>query len=285
MDFAKRIGLRKPKWDDPAESIGERLGDLRAGKYTCWQPVGRARVAWNAIRPNVKKYLDDFCPPSCSSLILELYMIGKTQETAAPTILICSSDKSTRKTIRKLIKDNGFLDRYPGIGLGDTEELPDQRKVKRMARTDDDTLSSPSSSASEAQGNEPMLGRQLIFTTASGKTRLATGGPIVWINEDAYQPIVGHVLVDEEPNSELQADTPLSDDASFDGDSDAEDDEGDPLGRGVPSDGSRTPDDLLSEDTDDEYLQGAGVSSISTQMSHVLVSRSVTEPESTGNQD
>lgn len=56
-------------------------------------------------------------------------MIGKTEDAAAPTILIRSSDKATRKNIRKLITENGFFDGYPGLGLGDTTELPDRRRV------------------------------------------------------------------------------------------------------------------------------------------------------------
>ncbi|KAK3314589.1 hypothetical protein B0H66DRAFT_315761 [Apodospora peruviana] len=258
----ERIGLRKPKcfWLNPEESIGERLGEIQSGKYTCWKPVGHARDVWNTIRPKIKEYLDNFCTSGSSLAILEMYMIGKTEATAAPMILICSPDKMTRKQIRKMIKENGFLDEHSGLGLGDTAELPDRRRVKRMGGFSDDkavSLSFPSDNHTEgnvlvdAGKTDYALGERLYIRRWGGfQIRTATGGPAVWINGARFLLTVGHVLEDRGNARDPSLNFPSSgsDECSFDGDSGAEDyDDAD-----VPSFGSRTPDDMRSSDSEDD---------------------------------
>jgi hypothetical protein len=189
-------------------------------------------------------------------------MIGKTKETSAPTILICSTDKTTRKTIRKEIKENGFLDNHPGLRLGDTTELPDRRQVVRMGESCGmDTIGGPSGSAPSRSvytlaDDDGIFGRRLITYTANSRPRLARGGPVIWMDGMSYQLTVGHIFEDNDgeeawappPDGSL----PSSDDCSFDGQSDTEDE----LEEAVTSNGSRTPEDLLSVDSEEEERRG-----------------------------
>ena len=52
--------------------------------------------------------------------VLEIYMIGRTEDSAAPKILICSADIMARKEVRRAIMGSGIMNSYPAIGLGDT---------------------------------------------------------------------------------------------------------------------------------------------------------------------
>lgn len=249
MNFVIRLTPKsKPTWDNPEESIGERVCSIRSGKYTCWEAVGRAQRAWNTILPEIKRFFqlddyatlfDDICKYDFG---FDVYMIGREKKTAFPIIFVCSKDKSTRKTIRKLIKENGFLDRYPGMEVGDRPGFPEPLAGEAGQKDAALTVYTPSD-------DERILGRQLLIRGAR-KTRKATGGPIVWINEQPFQLTVSHVLEDsdEQPTtSDDEASVSTADDWSFDGDSDVDDDEDD-----VPSGGSRTPDELISRDSDDD---------------------------------
>ncbi|RYP52397.1 hypothetical protein DL768_002428 [Monosporascus sp. mg162] len=132
-DLASRIGNRNSKieWENPKECIGEKQGEIQSGKYTCWRPIGRAKDAWNDLRPKIKEFLGHFGGGSSLTLLmLEMYMTGHTDETASPTIFICSEDKDTRKKLRKAIKASRILSGYCGIGLGDTPVLPDRRRIQ-----------------------------------------------------------------------------------------------------------------------------------------------------------
>lgn len=270
MDLAERIGLRKEKfnceWANPRESIGDRLGDIQSGKYTCWKPVGRAREAWNAVRPRIKEYLDNFCQSNSSSVILEMYMIGKTEDTASPTILICSSDRATRKNIRKTIKENKFLERYPGIGLGDTNELPDRRRVIRMAGLHSTPGSVPIAGADTEtpmvytlRDAKCVVGRQLFISTGE-HGRIATGGPIVWIQEKSYQLSVAHVLQPVHDTSNGSDGSSASDECSFDGDSETQEDSGDIPDQEVSRKWSNTPEELHSWSSDNDSHSESSIS-------------------------
>jgi hypothetical protein len=119
MDFANRLGIRKNKtqWPNSKECVGEKLGEIQQGKHICWQPTGRAEDAWNDLRPQIKDFLNHCGGSSLYLIMLEMYMIGRTEDTSIPTILIYSEDRNTRRNLRKAIKESGILTQYEGIGL------------------------------------------------------------------------------------------------------------------------------------------------------------------------
>lgn len=184
-------------------------------------------------------------------------MIGKTEDTASPTILICSSDRATRKNIRKTIKENKFLERYPGIGLGDTNELPDRRRVIRMAGLDSTPGSVHIAGADTEtpdvytlQDAKCVVGRQLFIATGE-HGRIATGGPIVWIQGKSYQLSVAHVLQPVHDTRNGSDGSSASDECSFDGDSETQEDVGDIPDQEVSRKWSNTPEELHSWSSDD----------------------------------
>ena len=112
----------KSRWKNPRESIGERIG-MRGGTDTCWQVVGPARSVWAKLGPEIKDYLENekYGP----ALSINIYMIGLSEATAAPEILVCSTDIKARRDVRKAIEESGILSDYPGIGVGEDDEPPD----------------------------------------------------------------------------------------------------------------------------------------------------------------
>ena len=53
-------------------------------------------------------------------LSFDLYMIGRTEEFAKPTIIFSSENKTQRQRAQKLVRESGVLNQYPGIRLGES---------------------------------------------------------------------------------------------------------------------------------------------------------------------
>ena len=176
-------------------------------------------------------------------------MVGREKRTAFPIVFVRGKDKSTRKTIRKLIKENGFLDKYPGMEVGDRSGFPEPLAGEAGAEDARLIVYTPSD-------DNRILGRRLLVRgVGNTMPRKATGGPIVWINEKPFQLTVSHVFEDSDEQStspDHEDSDSTSDEWSFDGDSGTDSDEED-----APSGGSRTPDELISRDSEDD-AQGSG---------------------------
>lgn len=270
MDIVHRIAtLREPKciWQNPEQSIGRELCSIKSGEYTCWEACGRARIVWDEVRQDLFKHLnDDIARPILApvGIIIELYMIGKSKQTARPTIWIACADKATRKNIRKniekLMRRDGFLERNPGFKVADAPRCPDRQEIVKTGGSD--------------KSLSHFIGQQLYVEAGDGKRRLATGGPVVWIQGNPYQLTVAHFLKDDLDLVVIPGaihDRLSLDECSFDGDSD-DSVERDPDGSKdeTLSDGSRTPEDLLSIDSDEESSEKAQGSSESNSVKKEL---------------
>jgi hypothetical protein len=223
------IGRDRRQWENPRSSIGERreVFTNKKGTFTCWEAVGPVRDTWNRLRPEIKEYVEIKCEPG-PALRLEIYMIGRTEDTAAPKILICSQNPVARKGARKAIKGSGILDNHPGIGLGDSPRPPGENSLGRLAQED---LESSFLQVSYLTGETVVLsnpsdnafGRRLLILKPNGGQRLATAGPILHINGKVYQLTVGHAFSD---NGDLfEATSSSLDECDFDGQTDSEEDD------------------------------------------------------------
>ncbi|KAI1871752.1 hypothetical protein JX265_005738 [Neoarthrinium moseri] len=291
-DLSLRLGLRKDpvKWDKPRECIGEKQGEIQKGKYTCWRPVGRASDVWLIIRPKIKEFLDHF-GANVTLVILEMYMIGRTEDSAVPTILICSEDQKARKSLRKAIKESGILREWTGVGLGDTPVLPDRRRVipimdpphmtefashryfdklKQLKEAEDYEERGKLTSSEDGDA----LGRRL-YIYVEGKKCLATGGLVVYFDDKAYQLTAGHASVRSlvGSSSVLSTEEEALDECDFDGQSDDEDSSGslDLLATSHASQSSEEPSIWESDDDSDRVETFQRVASADSQVQERLL--------------
>ncbi|KAI9643502.1 hypothetical protein NHQ30_008121 [Ciborinia camelliae] len=95
------------------------------GRKSCWEVVGPAREDFYQIAERIKIYLKRNSDPVPYPVIWTMYMIGQLENTARPTIMFCSKDKTSRKKIRDEVEKSGILDGYPGVKLGDADRPPD----------------------------------------------------------------------------------------------------------------------------------------------------------------
>ncbi|KAK3311831.1 hypothetical protein B0H66DRAFT_533648 [Apodospora peruviana] len=228
MSLARLLPLfplfHRSNWADPRESIGESIGPIRDSRYQCWRVKGRALQARLKLDPEIREFLAA-CPISGTGVYWEWRMIGKSQDDAAPRLVVCSRDKTLRKEIRQMIKKSKILDSYPGIGLGDASSSPDGHTPVELAREDIEKILPPGcdiklDKAVLIEGTETAAGKRIYVLNADGfSLRPATAGPFVFVNETWCQLTVAHAFRSKSPST-LEDLESLLDDCEFDGMSD-----------------------------------------------------------------
>lgn len=198
-----------------------------------WFPRGPALDRYsNTIRPEVEGILNNIELPEGEKLIVKLYMIGRSEQKANPIIMVCCSDKTTRKEAEALIRESGLLDQDGncGFGLGSTgfpleaNFLP--RPLGKDASTDNAQLTD--ALKVDVYGlTQPGIGRKLGFIGSSqaGRTvKYTTGGPIIHIGDHLYQLTVAHAMRQSFGSKTPRAQGLDLDECEFDGQPDEEDD-------------------------------------------------------------
>lgn len=219
------------------DSMGQKVNTRtrKMGGSMVWFPRGLALERYSTrIRPEVEGILNNIEIPEGEKLIIKLYMIGRSEQKANPMIMICCSDKATRKEAEALIRESGLLDRHEnsGFGLGSTGFPLESTFLPRPLGKETHSESNPSTKEfmrTEIYGlTEPGIGRKLCFVTSSrsGQTvQYATGGPIMRLGDQFCQLTVAHAMK-HDLGPELPTEHELdSDECEFDGQSDEEDDE------------------------------------------------------------
>ncbi|KAH8598464.1 hypothetical protein B0O99DRAFT_683879 [Bisporella sp. PMI_857] len=118
-----RYSVRYPH---SASSIGPKIGVIH-GKDCWWEAVGPALDDFNQLVPDIKTQLESYCEPVSGSVwvTFSVYMIGKEEQTAAPTIMFFCDESDSRKDAMNAIKKSGILKRYPGFKTGNRALPPD----------------------------------------------------------------------------------------------------------------------------------------------------------------
>jgi hypothetical protein len=216
MEDLIRRAIKRPKektaWPNPRESIGDLVGTLPDGKGSYWTAKGPARDVWKYLGRKVRNCIaeDGACKPGPEVLIVEIYMVGASEDTAVPQIWIDSDQEKALKQILKAIDESGLMkQQHPAIGL---VQWPDLAKPKPKLLSQDEIESNFIPNSNIGNGTEVLtppqdkpFGRRLFIPKQDGISfRPATAGPILYINGKIYQLTVGHAFVES-------ADDPLPD--------------------------------------------------------------------------
>jgi len=227
------IGRERLRLENPRSSIGEQIEIFtnKKGTFTCWEAIGPVREDWDKLRPEIKGYIESI-RESGPVFTLEIFMIGRSEDTAAAKVLICSSDPISRKEYRKAVKGSKILDSYPGFGLGDSPCPPGAGSAFVGSLAQEDIASGSLKASSfdddgvvEATWSDNAFGRRLYIRTRKGGRRPATAGPILHINGKVYQLTVGHAFLEFENSDPFAATYASLDDCDFDGQSDSDEDD------------------------------------------------------------
>jgi hypothetical protein len=187
----------RPWPHDPEQSIGKFYRKM--GRKYCWEAVGQARAEFDEIGTKVKEYLDKNSDPVPETVVFSMYMIGKTKETAKPTLMFCCKDVGCRKTMRSVVAESGILDNYPGVTLGDCSRAPDLDQLVQLAG---EPLISRASPNLERGLNsicydpsKPTFGTQLYIKNSNASAsslQKATAGGIVNLGQRCFYMTAAH---------------------------------------------------------------------------------------------
>ncbi|KAI0536202.1 hypothetical protein GGR58DRAFT_476173 [Xylaria digitata] len=223
----RRNTRTQTRWPNPERSVGRFI--CKVGTQSIWEAHGEARETFQAIAPDIKRYLDSCVEPIPSWVTWSMYMMGHTAESAFPTIVFCCAVSSHRREVRDAIKHSGILDRYPGVKTGHMPRAPDFDHLIPLAAPEGN---SGSKITIQLQMSETALGMPLFITGCAHSQQFstkATIGGVICVGDKYFYTTAAHPFqrhqdpssLFDRPNPENQDNWDIDDDAcSFDGDSD-----------------------------------------------------------------
>lgn len=289
--------LNKQRWPCPRDSTGVWIRAI-GKRHGCWAAIGPVRNAFDHLGKEIKDYLERCSDPVPQTVTWSIYMIGRTQDSVTPTVIFSCSELNPRKEVRRIIKESGILDRYPGIELGDSSSPPDCDNLVPLAVGDimEDALLPPL----EAKKIDPSIrpddpfARSIFIINDDGDShslRKSTAGGIVCFKDRVFYFTAAHPFAG--PTDMKPADREnIAFECDFDGQSDTDGEGDDDLDVNTTSRGSMTPEDvrerygLSPDDESDVSTQALSLTStLDTNPSPPRFGNSIGEPVSTTRDD
>ena len=127
--FKRGFLFGKPQWPNTHLSLGINCNQL--GGYNCWEAIGPAKEVFDVLKLPIKRLLDARVeeleandPVAGHILVYGMYMIGKEEATARPTILFsCQSARMRRRAIQYM-KESRVLKDHPTVKMAESVAPP-----------------------------------------------------------------------------------------------------------------------------------------------------------------
>ncbi|KAF2193019.1 hypothetical protein K469DRAFT_745424 [Zopfia rhizophila CBS 207.26] len=249
-------------------SIGPRIGIVR-GRDCWWEAVGPALQDFKDFVPEIKTQLDGYCETVESGWItFSIYMIGKSEDNASPTIMFFSQQPGPRKDAMNALKKSGALKRYPGFKTGNMAVPPDVDNLIRPA-TDGQTMQqSLADGAPRVVFYDPSkpictFGMGIFIQYEDGSMRAATA-IAVHDGKNVFYQTVSHAFMKNEPHAKANVDDCYSD---YEIASDTDDGFGEEGGVDITSRGSISSHEDSSDDLSERISASSGVASRTHELS------------------
>jgi len=227
FSFSTALNFTRSKysWPNPEHSIGRRCESI-SGFY-CWEAEGPARELSNKIFPDIARLLEsrneylNEGEPVPRLIMYGMYMIGRIEAAARPTVLFSCQSKNPRKKALKLVKKSNVLKDIHGVMLADSSRPPlAQPTPVLLAKEDRRRILLRDTAYIEASSYGAS---KLIISSSNGSPSdftKATLGGILALGDKFYALTVAHPFI-EPMQSEAQATDDRGEiDLSFDDDTD-----------------------------------------------------------------
>lgn len=216
--------LFKPKrsvlpWPNPRDSIGSTKSFITLPKgYLCWEAIGPvSKLFEEELASAATKYLGRCGVSDTYAVQLSLYMIGKTEDSAAPHLFIVCTDKATRQRARKLLEESLIMqdERFAGFRLGVSAVPPGEPVLQRFSpvrytnerapsnniKDSDTVVYLPSFSRSLCPGTEIFVSQAVEDSKVEYIP--TTVGPVLYFGTKRYLLTAGHPF--EPPSTETSS--------------------------------------------------------------------------------
>ena len=247
------IALFKPEcpWPDSEASTGHFL--QKYGRKSCWEAVGKARDNFGSpdgLAEEIKRYLTRCSESVPATVTWSLYMIGRTRQTAHPTVVFCCKDTEPRRTVRQTVKRSGILEKYPGFLTMDCTRPPGCTNLESLAANEPVAQASSRPDSTHfvllRLQSEDVLGAKVCVRKAgtdAETSRTATAGDILEWEGRQFITTVAHVFSRVELDIFPQNCTSGENEFDLDSSNDSDDDDNTVM---ITSNGSMTSGDVDS---------------------------------------
>lgn len=113
-------------WPNPEASIGQYRSTFHGQKF--WEVIHPGRKQLAPLLPAVKSLLDahneELKERETVPILFALFMVGRTEVTSCPTLVIICSKKGPRQKVADLIRNSEVLHKYPSVLLGTSSKHP-----------------------------------------------------------------------------------------------------------------------------------------------------------------
>jgi hypothetical protein len=123
-------------WPNAEKSLGDRCDSLASpqGKFQCWQIVGDAKKRTRELQTEIRQVLGEYSDEIhkgggvAAPVVATIFMIGKNEKTACPTLIICGQKKPRRAAMKK-IREGKQLDNFRQkhglkVMMAERDEMP-----------------------------------------------------------------------------------------------------------------------------------------------------------------
>lgn len=216
------IFTRKPRtYPNALACLGKKIGNFE--ERTWWHATGTARTAFDVAEDEIRQHLEKTFRNKYPSMVyFHLFMIGKSEELAIPTIMFFCDDKKPRQEAKEAIDKSWLRDKLPGFRTGHYARQPNFGSLIQPANTDE----------LEGEARKPIMNTDVYFNPlfpirALGMSVFVSRREGDWARATAYAVFkqnqclmvtVSHIFIEEEP----EASAITSDEKDFDFGSDSE---------------------------------------------------------------
>ncbi|KAK4221763.1 hypothetical protein QBC38DRAFT_491438 [Podospora fimiseda] len=177
----------KPSIPNFTKSVGEEYPHARMGANRCWQAVGPARQMFEALASKIAKTLSDWEWPDDDFIAWSMFMIGPSEETAVPTLIVHGENAAARKSVCKLIQSSGILQHH-NVRLDDRRLAPDFNRVDPLQ------FMSGSTNLATFESVQALPGSSILIKRDDGIVSKATVGIILQHERRLFVTTVAHAF-------------------------------------------------------------------------------------------
>jgi hypothetical protein len=118
------------KWLNPQASVGKRCCNI--GELIFWEIQDPGRAGLIPLKGEIQGFLNDhnenlnehLKKREACNLGFDIFMVGRSESTSCPTLVIISSNRKSRSKVVEAIRKSGILDKYEGVLLGKSSKHP-----------------------------------------------------------------------------------------------------------------------------------------------------------------
>lgn len=250
---------RRP-WEHAKDSCGTEISTNAAGRGNrAWVAVGRASEIFDSPLSlrinNVLKMVD----LEHVEVSYRLYMVGKTEATSRPVVMICCTDKAAGTKARDALRKSKICSDFPKAGfefgrikhplesICASQPCAAEKGSWDLSHDTDDGLADEPAEDVFSPCTSPAIGRRLFKSQINGRlVHWATGGVLICIGDSFFQLTTEHVWDDNSADEDTAShDDDESDIWSMDGLDEDDDSEFSQLDHDVLSQASVTPEPSL----------------------------------------